>query len=143
MNVVVRPLLASPLGRRIGGVMLLEFTGRRSGRRIRVPVNLHLVDGVLTASTDAPWRFDFDGGAPVTVRHRGRVHETTGTLVPTTPDERGRAVRESLDHGGSAQRMGIRTPRGLRPTAAELAGPGPVSGTSVIRLDSTPLPGRG
>lgn len=140
MNAVMRPLLASPVGRRITGVMLLEFTGRRSGRRIRVPVNFHLVDGVPMAFTDAPWRLNFEGGAPVTVRYRGHVYETRGSLVPMTPEAMGRAVRESLDNGGSAQRMGIRAARGHRPTAAELAELGPALGTAVIRLDFTPLP---
>src|SRR3712207_6819742 len=112
MNIVMRPLLASPVGRRIKGLMLLEFTGRRSGRPIRVPVNFHLVDGVPMAFTDARWRLNFEGGAPVTVRHRGRIYRTHGSLVPMTPEEMGHAVRQSLDNGGSAQRMGIKTARG-------------------------------
>ncbi|MFD2092681.1 hypothetical protein [Blastococcus deserti] len=140
MNVVMRPLLASPLGRRINGVMLLEFTGRRSGRTIKVPVNFHLVDGIPMAFTDAPWRFNFDGGAPVKVTYRGRVYETRGLLVPMSPEAMGAAVRKSLDTGGSAQRMGIRTVPGHRPTAAELAELGPALGTSVIRLDFAPPP---
>jgi hypothetical protein len=140
MNVVMRPLLASRIGRRVSGVMLLEFTGRRSGRTIKVPVNFHLVDGVPMAFTDAPWRFNFDGGAPVTVTHRGQVYESRGSLVPMSPEAMGSAVRKSLDTGGSAQRMGIKIARGHRPTAAELAGLGPSLGTSVIRLDFTPAP---
>ncbi len=58
------------------------------------------------------------------------------------PDAMGRAVRKSLDTGGSAQRMGIRTARGHEPTAAELAGLGLGLGTSVIRFDFTPSPAR-
>ena len=138
MNLVMRPLLGSPLGRRLDGVMLLEFTGRRSGRTIKVPVNFHLVDGVPMAFTDAPWRFNFDGGAPVKVTHRGRVYETRGSLVPMSPEAMGQAVRKSLDTGGSAQRMGIKTARGHQPTATELAGLGPALGTSVVRLDFSP-----
>jgi len=140
MNVVMRPLLGSPLGRRMGGVMLLEFRGRRSGRTIKVPVNFHLVDGTPMAFTDAPWRFNFEGGAPVKVTHRGRVYETRGSLVPMSPAAMGDAVRKSLDTGGSAQRMGIKTARGHWPTAAELADLGPALGTSVIRFDFTPPP---
>jgi hypothetical protein len=52
---VVRRVLSSRhLGSRIDQVMLLEFTGRRSGRRIRVPVALHLIDGVPMAFTHRP-----------------------------------------------------------------------------------------
>jgi hypothetical protein len=143
MNVVMRPLLASPLGRRISGVMLLEFSGRRSGRTIRVPVNFHVVDGVPMAFTDAPWRFNFDGGASVKVTYRGRRYDTRGSLVPMSPEAMGQAVRRSLDTGGSAQRMGIKTARGHQPTAAELADLGPALGTSVIKLDFRPAPDAG
>ena len=61
MNVVMRPLVSSRIGSRIKGVMLLEFSGRRSGRKIKVPVNFHLVDGVPMAFTDSPWRHNFAG----------------------------------------------------------------------------------
>lgn len=138
MNVIMRPLLRSRLGRRVSGVMLLEFTGRRSGRAIKVPVNFQSVDGVVMAFTGAPWRHNFTGGAPVTVTHRGEVYQTTGVLVPLTPAAMGVAVRKSLDAGGSAQRMGIRTADGHEPTAAELAALGPALGTSAVRLGFTP-----
>jgi len=138
MNLAMRPLVASPLGSRISGVMLLAFNGRRSGRRIRVPVNFHLVDGVPVAMTTAEWRHNFAEGLPVSVTHRARVHKTRGTLVPMTPDQMGEAVRKSLDTGGSAQRMGIKTAPGHEPTAAELAGLGPALGTLIIKLDFEP-----
>ena len=51
MNHLMRPLLASRLARRMPGVMLLEFQGRRTGRTIKVPVNMNLVDGVVMAFT--------------------------------------------------------------------------------------------
>lgn len=53
MNLVMRPVLTARLGRRIGGVMLLEFRGRRSGRTMKVPVNFNLVDGDPAAFTTA------------------------------------------------------------------------------------------
>jgi hypothetical protein len=138
MNVVARPLLRSPLGKRFNGVMLLEFRGRRTGRVISVPVNFNLVDGVPMAFTSATWRHNFTATVPVTVTYRGEVHVTTGTLVPMSAAAMGVAVRKSLDTGGSAQRMGIRTPRGHDPTAAELAALGPALGTSVVKFDFRP-----
>ncbi len=138
MNVVARPVLKSFLGKRLGGVMLLEFRGRRSGRAMAVPVNFHLVDGVPTAFTDAGWRHNFTGGAPATVTHRGVVYRTTGTLVPMSREGMGVAIRKSLDTGGSAQRMGIRAVDGHVPTAAELATLGPELGSSLITFDFRP-----
>lgn len=135
MNVVMRPVLSSRLGQRVPGVMLLEFRGRRTGRTLRVPVNFHLVDGTPMAFTEAPWRLNFMGGAPVTVTHRGRVHRTRAELLRVTPDEMAVAVRKSLDTGSSAQRMGLRMRRGHEPSVEDLAGLGPALGTSLIKFD--------
>ena len=143
MTFVMRPMLRSRLGRRVRGVMLLDFQGRRSGRALSVPVNFNLVDDVPMAFTSAPWRHNFTGGIPVTVTHRGQEYQTTGTLVSMTPQAMGVAVRKSLDTGGSAQRMGIKTAGDHEPTAAELAALGPALGTSVIRLEFTPSPAHG
>jgi hypothetical protein len=75
-NTVMRPLLSSPLGSRMGGVMLLEFRGRRTGRTIQIPVNSHLVDGVPMAFTERPWRLNFEGRAAVKVTYRGQEYQT-------------------------------------------------------------------
>ena len=40
MNHLMRPLLTSRLAKRMPGVMLLEFQGRRTGRTIKVPINM-------------------------------------------------------------------------------------------------------
>jgi hypothetical protein len=140
MNVVAGPLLRSFLGKWLGGVMLLEFRGRRTDRAMSVPVNYNLVDEVPTAFTQATWRHNFTGGAPVTVIHRGEVYETTGTLVPVSAEVMWIAVRKSLDNGASAQRMGIKSTPGHDPTAAELAALGPALGTCVVSFDFRPSP---
>ena len=138
MNVVMRPMLSSRVGKRMRGVMLLEFNGRRSGKTMKVPVNFHLVDGVPMAFTSNPWRHNFADGLPVKVTYLGQVRQTKGTLVSMTPAEMGHAVRESLDHGGSAQRMGIKTVPGFEPSADDLAALGGAIGSSVIRFDFVP-----
>lgn len=139
MNVVMTPLLSSRLGKRISGVMLLDFRGRRTGRKIKIPANYHNVDGVPMAFTERPWRFNFEGGAQATVTHQGRTYRTTGTLVPMTPHDMAVAVHKSLSTGGSAQRMGIRTQvKGHDPSVQELENIGSELGTSVIRFDFTP-----
>jgi len=130
VNRVMRPVLASPLGNRIRGVMLLEFAGRRSGRTIRVPVNYYAVDGAPAAFTDAPWALNFAGGAPVTVRHQGRVRRGTGTLV-TSPEEVGRGARKAMDNGAPPRRLGLGVAKGHDPSASELAALGPQLGSMV------------
>lgn len=138
MNIVARPLLRSRLGKHFPGVMLLQFQGRRTGRVLTIPVNFHLVDGIPMAFTDATWRHNFRATIPVRVFHAGEVYTTTGTLVPKSPVEMGEAVRKSLDTGGSASRMGIRTAGDHEPTAAELADLGPELGRCAIELAFRP-----
>ena len=135
VNLVIRPLLASRLGRRMSGLMLLEFTGRRTGRTITVPVTCHLIDGAPVAFTDRPWRLNFRGGTAVKVTHRGRVRHGRGTLLAVTPDEMAALVRRALDNGESKSMLGIGTARGHEPSAAELAALGPALGTEVIKFE--------
>src|SRR3954454_13785281 len=72
VNPVVRTVLRSPAGRWCGPLLLLEVTGRRTGRRRRIPVVGHVSSGCVYAVTDASWARNFTGGAPVVVTRRGR-----------------------------------------------------------------------
>jgi hypothetical protein len=132
LNPLVRRVLSSRhLGGRIDQIMLLEFTGRRSGRRIRVPVALHLIDGVPMAFTHRPWRLNFTGGAPVTITHRGQNRQGRGVLLPATPEQVGSALRMALDGGTSPFVLGLKIARSHEPTTQELAS----VGHSLIRFD--------
>jgi hypothetical protein len=132
LNPLVRRVLSSRhLGGRIDQMMLLEFTGRRSGRRIRVPVALHLINGVPMAFTHRPWRLNFTGGAPVTITHRGQVRHGRGVLLPAAPEQVGSALRAALDSGTSAFVLGLKIARSCEPTAEDLA----TVGHSLIRFD--------
>jgi hypothetical protein len=132
LNPLVRRVLSSRhLGSHIDRLMLLEFTGRRSGRRIRVPVALHLMDGVPMAFTHRPWRLNFTGGAPVTITHRGQVRQGRGVLLPATPEQVGSALRMALDSGTSPFVLGLKIAPSHEPTTQDLA----TVGHSLIRFD--------
>lgn len=128
---VRRVLRFAPIGRRIELQALLEFDGRRSGRRRRVPVCLHDVDGIPTVFTERPWRLNFAGGAAVTVTQRGRVRRGRARLLDATPQQVGAAMRIALDNGASPFELGLKVQRGHHPTADELAG----IARSLIRID--------
>ncbi|UGT62807.1 grhN [Nocardia asteroides] len=132
VNPLVRRVLANRrLGRRIPLQALLEFTGRRSGRRLRVPVCLHSVDGVPTVFTERPWRLNFTEPAPVVVTQRGRVRTGHAVLLHVGPVERGRAMRQALDNGATPFELGLKVGRGHTPTADELS----AIARSLIRVD--------
>ena len=128
---VRRALTTRSLGRRIRRQGMIEFTGRRTGRILRVPVCLHHVGGDTLIFTERPWRFNFTGGAPVTVTHRGLVRRGRALLLEATPAESGSAFRAALDDGASPFELGLKVPRGYVPSDAELA----EIARSLIRVD--------
>lgn len=131
VNPLLRRLLPSRVGGWMGDLTLLEFTGRRTGRRISTPVSVHRVDDMLFTTTERPWRLNFTGGAPVTLTSRGHAVAGSATLLDMTPEEVGALIKRLLDSGRAPRRLGIQIPRGHTPTADELA----ALGLSVIRYD--------
>jgi hypothetical protein len=99
VNPVVRLVLRSPAGRWAGPVLLLELRGRRSGRRLRIPVVGHPCHGELYAITDGRWAANFLGGLPLTVVQRGRRRPYVG-LVLADPSAAAQVIRDVLARSG-------------------------------------------
>ncbi|GAA3158464.1 hypothetical protein GCM10010531_07350 [Blastococcus jejuensis] len=118
VNPVVRSLARSPAAGVTGAVLLLEFTGRRSGRQLSVPVLARPHAGALYALTDASWALNFTGGASVTVTARGRRWAARGELVED-PAETAAVVRTAISTTG-AKKVGLRMPPGWVATDDEL-----------------------
>lgn len=123
LNPIMRVLLPSRLGRLVRPFALIEFTGRRSGSRYRVPVGLHHAAGVTVVFTPAAWRANFSGGAPATLHHRGRARQMTGTLV-ADPAEVADALRSVLAGGTSPRLIGLDIPSEHRVDASDIASVG-------------------
>ena len=72
-NVVSRALLRSPLhGVMSNKLLLLTFTGRKTGRAYTTPVSYFVADdGSLIIAGGAPWWKNLHDGEPVRVRLRG------------------------------------------------------------------------
>lgn len=134
LNPLVARVLRSPLARPIGGLALLEFDGRRSGRRYEVVVGWHDVGGRPVAFTPAPWRANFAGGAVATVHHRGSASSRRGHLV-TDPAQVAGALNDVLASGTAPRSLGLRVPAGHRLTAEEVT----ALGRAMVRFE--PVPG--
>ena len=83
-NRVVGPLLNSPLhGLLSRALMLLSYTGIRSGRTITIPIGYVPWDegSVLAASTRTVWVSNLRAGQPVRLRIRGRWHHAEPTVI--------------------------------------------------------------
>ncbi|MTD57356.1 hypothetical protein [Amycolatopsis pithecellobii] len=123
VNRVLVFALPTPLGGPARkAIMVLRFTGRKSGRRYAVPVTAHRADGTLMSLTGAPWRVNFRGGRDLDVVFEGRTTPMRGVLV-----EQARTVaemyRQRIDELGpkQAQRLlGIKITVPHLPTVEEL-----------------------
>lgn len=119
LNVVLRLLLRSPLGRFVDALVLLEFEGRRSGRRYRVPVGSHQTPTGRVVFTPAAWRANFTSGAPVLVHHRGRSARMQGLLVDDA-EATARAIDHVLASGASTRFLALKVTPEHHITAAEV-----------------------
>ena len=110
-NLIMRPLLRTPIGRIAKPLALLEFTGRRSGVRRRVVVGWHPDGTTAIVQTPAPWRANFDHGHPSIVYWCGRRTTVVGTL-DTDPTSVAAALTALLQTGKSARSLALHIPAG-------------------------------
>jgi len=107
----VNPLLCRLLRTPLAGparkqLMVLSFTGRKSGRRYSIPVSAHLIDGDLYALAGAGWKANFSGGAPAEVLHDGNTATMRGELIKDPAVVADLYHRCALSYGAArAQRM--------------------------------------
>ncbi|HEX2141180.1 MAG TPA: nitroreductase/quinone reductase family protein [Candidatus Limnocylindria bacterium] len=88
-------ILRSPLHPVLSGkYTIIEFTGRKSGRKYSTPVAYVKEGERILMTTDSPWWRNMSGGAPVKVWVGGRRREGTATAV--TDPERSAAILRML-----------------------------------------------
>ena len=89
LRLVVNPILALLLRTPFAGaarrqLMVVDFTGRKSGRPYSLVLTAHLIDGILYALTGASWKVNFRDGAPAQVLHDGKTTAMRGELITDT-----------------------------------------------------------
>ncbi|MGH3676500.1 MAG: hypothetical protein ACRDU5_12335 [Mycobacterium sp.] len=82
VNPFLRLLLRTPLaGAAREQIMVLSFTGRKTGRQFSLPVSAHRIDGDLYALASAGWKHNFRDGATAEVLHDGKTTTMRGELI--------------------------------------------------------------
>lgn len=82
VNPVLKWLLGTPLaGPLRKQLMVLNFTGRKSGNQFSIPVSAHVIDKDLYALAGANWKYNFKGGAPARVVYAGKKTAMQGELI--------------------------------------------------------------
>src|ERR1700735_3627775 len=102
-NVPMRAALSLPFASPLSGtLMLISYTGRKSGKAYRQPVSYVRDGGVLLTPGGGRWTLNLADGRPVRIRLRGRDASARPELV-TDPAEVERlfcVVAEKKPRGG-------------------------------------------
>ena len=92
-NQAMKLVLRSPVHGMISkNLLLITFTGRKSGKTYTTPVSYSQQNGQVTIFTHANWWKNLRDGASVTLRIRGR--EIQGLAEPVAEDKQ--AIADSL-----------------------------------------------
>lgn len=97
LNPVITCLLRGPLHRIVSGnLMLIGFTGRKSGKRYTTPVRyVQKGEDILCFTTPViPWWRNLLGGAEVDLLIRGESGRYLATALVDQPER----IRENLNH---------------------------------------------
>jgi hypothetical protein len=82
VNPIMKVLLHTPFaGPARNQLMVVNFTGRKSGRHYSLPLSAYVIDGVLYAMTGATWKANFRDGATAQVLHDGKTTTMRGELL--------------------------------------------------------------
>jgi hypothetical protein len=82
VNPIMKLLLHTPFaGAARNQLMVVNFTGRKSGHHYAIPVSAHVIDDVLYAMTPATWKNNFRDGAVTQVLHDGKTTTMRGELI--------------------------------------------------------------
>ncbi len=93
VNLSMSALLRSPFHRLFSGnILLLTFSGRKTGRRYTTPLSYAREGDRLYCFTDAPWSRNLRGGAPVSVTLRRKAFQGVGETIVGDPERIGMAL---------------------------------------------------
>lgn len=100
VNSAMKRILRSPVHGMVSKtVLLITFTGRKSGKTYTTPVSYSQHGDQVTLFTHADWWKNLCGGATVSLRIRGR--DLQGLAEPVAEDKRAGAARRPFAGSGA------------------------------------------
>jgi hypothetical protein len=134
-NTLIRPLLRSPLHPVLSGrLMLLEYTGAKTGKRYSLPVGYFpWDDGDVLVFSSANWPKTIGRARDVRVLIKGNAFKATPTVIRPA-ERRADVLAEFAKRNGTkaAGRALRNVPADREPTREELLDA--ANGTSLVRL---------
>ena len=137
VNPAVKFLLGTPLA---GGLrrqmMVLNFTGRKSGRQYSIPVSAHRLDNALYALASAGWTANFRDGATAEVLWDGKKTTMRGELIrdPATVADLSHRAAESYGAKTAQRMMGLKFRDDRVPTLEEFTEAAQRDGMRAVKL---------
>lgn len=118
-------------------LMLLHFTGRKSGRHYDIPVGYRRINGRMAVLSNSTWRVNFRGGREIEVTLERRRHPAHATITEDV-DEVAAIYDGQIAHFGhqrAGRHLGLRINVDRAPTRDELRDLARSVGLSVIWID--------
>jgi hypothetical protein len=137
VNPILRTLLRTPvMGPARKALMVVSFSGRKTGRRYAIPVSAHRIDNQLYAVTAAPWRLNFRDGAAVEVLHNGKTTTMHGELIedPSVVADLCRRLSESYGVKNAQRMIGLKFRDQRIPTLEEFTEAANANHLAAVRL---------
>jgi hypothetical protein len=114
-------ILRSPLHRMLSrSLLLITFTGRKSGKAYTTPISYSEHDGEIYAFTRAGWWKNLRGGAPVTLRLRGRDYYGIAEPVEAKADIATGLLAHFQQVPGDARHYGVMLDPVTGPVVADI-----------------------
>ena len=135
----VNPLMRRLIGRGIVGkhLLVLHYTGHKSGRRFDVPAGFLMIDGVVCVLTNSAWRHNFAGGRDIEVTLHGDRRPARAVLVddPDLVAEVYQGLFQELGARQARRRLGIRLNVDRDPTRQDIRDLVVRSGLSIVQIE--------
>jgi F420H(2)-dependent quinone reductase len=121
-NDFVALALRSPLHAVLGATMLITVTGRKTGKKITLPVNYNRVGNIVwvISSRDRTWWRNLVGGAEVGLRMKGQDVTAFGEAIVDEAAVAAQLIEYARRLPGSARSLGLRVENGV-PNGEDLA----------------------
>ena len=114
-NDFVALALRSPLHAVLGATMLITVTGRKSGRRVTLPVNYNRVGNIVwvISNRDRTWWRNLVGGAEVGLHMNGHDLTAFGEAIVDEAAVAAQLLEYARRLPGSARYLGLRVDNGV------------------------------
>ena len=97
LNKIMSTVLRSPLHGMVSkSIMLITFTGRKSGKTYTTPISYTRDGNLVTAFTHAKWSRNLVGGAPVSLRIKNKPLQGEADVVSDDKDAIATALNSHL-----------------------------------------------